>query len=74
MYRLIFFPRKAQRPLCYYRDGIDRIIVSPASVELGGIVVTPREEDFQKITIDDLKEIYGEVTADICLSSLSLKQ
>jgi len=61
-YRLIVFPRKAQRPSCYYREGDDRILVSPASVELGGIIVTPREEDFQKITIDDLKQIFGEVS------------
>jgi len=61
-YRLIVFPRKAQRPSCYYREGSDRIVVSPASVELGGIIVTPREEDFQKITIDDLKQIFGEVS------------
>jgi hypothetical protein len=61
-YRLIVFPRKAQRPSCYYREGTDRIVVSPASVEFGGIVVTPREEDYLKITIEDLKEIFEEVS------------
>jgi hypothetical protein len=63
-FRLIVFPRKAQRPSCYYREGADRIVVSPASVELGGIVVTPREEDFQRITLKDLEEIFGEVSLD----------
>jgi hypothetical protein len=62
IYRLIVFPRKAQRPSCYYREGIDRIVVSPASVELGGIIVTPREEDFQRITIEDLEVIFGEIS------------
>ena len=61
-YRLIVFPRKAQRPSCYYREGDDRIVVSPASVEFGGIIVTPREEDFQKISINDLKQIFEEVS------------
>jgi hypothetical protein len=61
-FRLIVFPRKAQRPTCYYREGTDRIVVSPASVEFGGIVVTPREEDYLKITIEDLKEIFEEVS------------
>lgn len=64
-YRLIVFPRKAQRPSCYYREGADRIVVSPASVELGGIIVTPREEDFQRITIEDLEQIFKEVSIDI---------
>jgi hypothetical protein len=61
-YRLIVFPRKAQRPSCYFREGADRIVVSPASVELGGIIVTPREEDFQRITLRDLEDIFGEVS------------
>jgi hypothetical protein len=63
-YRLTVFPRKAQRPSCYYREGAERILVSPASVELSGIVVTPREEDFQRITKEDLEEIFGEVTLE----------
>jgi hypothetical protein len=64
LYRLIVFPRKAHRPSCYYREGSDRIIVSPASVEFGGIVVTPREEDFLKITLKDLEQIFEEVSLD----------
>jgi hypothetical protein len=62
LYRLIVFPRKAQRPSCYFREGTNRIVVSPASVEFGGIIVTPREEDFLKITIEDLKEVFEEVS------------
>ena len=65
VYRLIVFPRKAQRPSCYYAVGDERIIVSPASVELGGIIVTPREEDFQRLTLDDLKKIFDEVSLKV---------
>lgn len=61
-YRLVLFPRKAQRPSCYYREGEDRILVSPASVELGGIVVAPREEDFLRISANDLRTIFEEVS------------
>jgi hypothetical protein len=63
-YTLTVFPRKAQRPSCYYKEGDDRILVSPASVELGGIVVTPREEDFVKISTEDLKTIFSEVSME----------
>jgi hypothetical protein len=61
-FRLTVFPRKAQRPSCYFRNDEDRILVSPASVELGGIVVVPRETDFQRITKDDLQQIFAEVS------------
>lgn len=61
-YRLLLFPRKAQRPQCYFRSDKSRILVSPASVELGGVVVTPREEDFNKITKADLEQIFGDVS------------
>lgn len=62
IFRLTLFPRAAQRPLCYYSQGSERILVSPASVELGGIVITPREEDYQKINENDLVNIYKEVS------------
>jgi len=64
IYRLIVFPRIAQRPSCFFKEGTDRIVVSVASVELSGIIVTPREEDFVKITKEDLVKIFGEVTLD----------
>lgn len=63
-FRLAIFPRKAQRPSCYYKEGNDRILVSPASVELGGIIVTPREEDFVRISEQDLKTIFDEVSIE----------
>ena len=63
-FRLTIFPRKAQRPSCYYKEGNDRILVSPASVELGGIIVTPREEDFVRISEQDLKTIFDEVSIE----------
>jgi ATP adenylyltransferase/5',5'''-P-1,P-4-tetraphosphate phosphorylase II len=64
IYRLIVFPRKKQRPDCYFRDDDSRLIVSPASVEFGGIFVVPREEDFQKITETDILDIYKEVSME----------
>lgn len=63
-YRLTLFFRDKQRSSHFYKEGDDRIMVSPASVEMGGLVVTPREEDYLKITKDDLKEIFNET----CLS------
>ena len=61
-YRLILFPRGSQRPSCYYKEDDSRIIVSPASVEMAGIIVTPRIEDYEKIKDQDIKAIFSEVT------------
>ena len=54
-------PRRIHRPECYFRDGDERILLSPASVDIGGVFITPREEDFNKITANDIKAILEEV-------------
>ncbi len=61
-YIFTIYPRESQRPTCYYKEDESRIIVSPASVEMAGILVTPREEDFNKINSDDIRKIYTEVS------------
>jgi ATP adenylyltransferase/5',5'''-P-1,P-4-tetraphosphate phosphorylase II len=61
-WRVIIFPREKQRPSHFFETGKKQIIVGPASVELGGVLILPRDEDFRKITKNLLKEIYEEVT------------
>lgn len=61
-WRIILFPREKQRPSHFQMEGEDKIVVGPASVEMGGILVLPREEDFIKITSKEIAEIYNEVT------------
>ncbi len=59
---VVIFPREKQRPSHFYRTGEKQIIVSPAAVEMGGVLVLPGEEDFRKITKKEIGEIYREVT------------
>jgi hypothetical protein len=54
-------PRKLHRPSQFYANGNDQILLSPASVDLGGVLITPREEDFIKMTVNDLKDILRQV-------------
>lgn len=61
-WRILLFPRSAQRPWQYFAEGEEKLLVSPAAVELGGLVILPREEDFSRITADDLTDIFGQVT------------
>lgn len=61
-WQVILFPRAAQRPREYYADDFDRLLVSPAAVELGGLIILPREEDFYRIREEDLVSIFNQVT------------
>lgn len=54
-------PRKLHRPLQFFNEGTDQILISPASVDLGGVIITPREEDFTKITTSDVADIFNQV-------------
>lgn len=62
-WRVIIFPRQKHRPSQYFSEGDGKILLSPASVDLGGVCITPREEDFKKITADDIIDIYRQVGA-----------
>ncbi|MDM8004513.1 MAG: DUF4922 domain-containing protein [Bacteroidota bacterium] len=64
-----FIPRKVHRPSCYFAEGDERILLSPASVDLGGVFITPRGEDFNKIKPEHIRTILDEV----CLGEDELK-
>jgi ATP adenylyltransferase/5',5'''-P-1,P-4-tetraphosphate phosphorylase II len=61
-WQVIIFPREKQRPSHFFRTDEKQITVSPAAVEMGGVLVLPGEGDFKKITGKEIEEIYGEVT------------
>ena len=58
----LIFPRKKHRPDCYYAEGEGKLVVSPGALDMGGLLITPREEDFRKVTPDWYAEILKEVT------------
>ena len=57
-----YMPRTKHRPACYTAEGDDQLLVSPGALDVSGLFVTPRKEDFDKITTEDIKRIYKEVT------------
>lgn len=56
------FPREKHRPACYTAEGDANLLSSPASVDLGGVFITPVEKDFLKITAEDIAQILSEVS------------
>lgn len=63
-YRMHLFPRKLHRPVQYFATGDQQLLISPASVDFGGVFITPRREDFEKITSDDIVDIFKQVSVD----------
>ena len=60
----LVFPRKKHRPDCYFQKENARMLVSPGALDMGGLLITPREEDFRKITAGQAVEILREVSMD----------
>lgn len=58
------FPRAKHRPDCFYAESDDNLLISPASVDLGGVFITPLEKDFLKITEKDIETILKEICID----------
>lgn len=61
---VIIFLRSKHRPEVFYKNEPDKLLISPAAIDLGGVVVTPREEDFHKIDKEILSQIFNEVSLD----------
>ena len=58
----VVLPRRKHRPDCYTATGDNQYIISPGAVDMGGLIITPREEDFRRVTPELVKDIYQEVS------------
>lgn len=63
-YRSVVIFRGAHRPRRYFSEGEERLMVSPGCADMAGTVITPLQQDFEKMTPGLLAEIY----ADVCVS------
>ena len=61
---LHLFPRKLHRPSQYFEQGDKQLLISPGAVDFGGVFITPRREDFDKITATDILDIFSQVSLD----------
>ena len=55
-------PRKAFRPWQYSAEVTEQLLVSPATVEMCGIFITPVESHFERITKEDIVSILQQVS------------
>ncbi|AFH47926.1 Glycosyltransferase [Ignavibacterium album JCM 16511] len=60
-WRVIIFLRAKHRSHHYFEEGENKLLVSPAAIDLGGVCIFPREEDFNRIDKELIKAIFNEV-------------
>ncbi len=58
---VLAFPRAKHRPSMYFAQGEAKILISPAAVDCGGVLITPLEKDFQCLTADHIREMFDEI-------------
>lgn len=63
-YTVVLFPRSAHRPACYFAEADRRIAVSPAALEMAGILVVADPSHFERIDATTARSIYEEVSLD----------
>jgi len=63
-WRVLIIPRRKHRPDAYYREGDERILISPGMVDMGGLIITPVEKDFNAIDAEQIENIFKEVSMD----------
>lgn len=61
MWNLFVIPRKKHRPDQFFAEDDAKLLISPASVDMMGLLITPRENDFNILTKDDITDIYNQV-------------
>jgi hypothetical protein len=61
---LVVFPRKKHRPDVFFGEGNARIVVSPGVIDMGGLVITPVEKDFEQLNGSAVEGIFGEVSLE----------
>ena len=57
----VVFPRRKHRPDCYSADGDAKMLISPGALDMAGLIITPRREDFERLTAEQAEGILREV-------------
>jgi hypothetical protein len=63
-WRLVIFLRRKHRPDAFFREGDARVAVSPGLIDMGGVLITPVERDFERLNAAAVEAIYAEVSLE----------
>lgn len=70
----VIFPRKKHRPECYYIEGDGKMMVSPGALDMSGLLITPRQEDFERMTPEQAVDILQECSLNTEEMALIIKR
>lgn len=59
---MVIFVRKKHRPDCYAAEGRSQYLISPGAIDMGGLIITPRQTDYERLTPQIASRILREVT------------
>ena len=57
----VIFPRRKHRPDCYSKEGNEQYLISPGALDMGGLLILPRQTDFERINEKLLLEVMQEI-------------
>jgi len=60
-WQIIIIPRQSHRPWQFKAKGDEQFMSSPGAADMGGMFITPRKEDFEKVTPALIRDIYEQV-------------
>ena len=58
----VVFPREKHRPDCYSAEGEAQCLVSPGSLDMAGLLILPRQSDFERMTAERAEAVLREVS------------
>ena len=58
------FPRAAHRPTCYFAEGEARLAISPAALEMAGVLVVAEPEQLDRVDAAAARRIYEDVSVE----------
>lgn len=59
---IVMFPRRQHRPWQFFAEGDENILFSPGCVDFAGLIISPREKDFNRLDASLLEELFSQLT------------
>ena len=65
-WHVLVLPRKTFRPWQYSaEDESEKLLISPGTAEMCGVLIAPVEEHFERISEKDIEDIFSQVSLEI---------
>ena len=58
------FPRRKTRPWQFFAEGKEQLLFSPGCIDFAGVIVSPRQSDYDQYTPALLRDLFGQLTID----------